>query len=133
MFLNTQGYGETLSPNQPPVGFAAAQRPRINADNNGHLYFNTSPDTLYNFNIDDSFSKNGIFELELLYDIGNCLFNGNKLNQYSYVPQTIKFENDKDDFEQFMISIIIMEVEEDDNLYNDRELIDKINRLIYRI
>jgi hypothetical protein len=132
VFLNTQGYAETLSTN-PPDGIAAAQRPRINADNNGHLFINTSPDTLYNFNIDDSFLKNGVFEFELLYDIGNCLFNENKFNQFSYVPQTINFTNDKDDFEQFMISIIVMDIEDDnDKLYNNEELINKINHLIYR-
>jgi hypothetical protein len=131
VFLNTQGYGETLSPNQPPDGTAAAQRPRINADNNGHLFINTSPDTLYNFNIDDSFLKNGIFEFELLYDIGNCIYNENKFNQFSYVPQTIDFDHDKDDFEQFMISIIVMDVEDDnDKLYNNEEMINKMNKLL---
>jgi hypothetical protein len=55
------------------------------------------------------------------------------LNQFLYVPQTINFTNDKDDFEQFMISIIVMDIEDDnDKLYNDRELINKINHLIYR-
>ena len=96
-----------------------------------HLFINTSPDTLFNFNIDDSFLKSGIFEFELLYDIGNCLFNENKLNQYLYVPQTINFANDKDDFEQFMISIIIMDVEDDnDKLYDNEEMINKINKLL---
>ena len=109
------------------------QKPRINADNNGHLFINTSPDTLYNFNIDDAFLKNGIFEFELLYDVGNCIFSESTTNKFSYVPQTINFNNDKDDFEQFMISIIVMEIEEeDDKLYNDKELLNKINNLIYR-
>ena len=31
-----------------------------------------------------------------------------------------------------MISIIIMDVEEDDKLYNDKDLLNKINNLIYR-
>ena len=132
VFLNTQGYGETLNAIQPD-GFSVAQRPRINADNNGHLFINTSPETLYNFNIDDSFLKTGIFEFELLYDIGNCIFNENANNRFLYVPQTINFDNDKDDFEQFMISIIIMDVEEDDDkLYNDKDLLNKINHLVYR-
>ena len=35
--------------------------------------------------------------------------------------------------EQFMISIIIMDVEEDDDkLYNDKDLLNKINHLVYR-
>ena len=132
VFVNTQGYGETTSANGPDQ-LALSQRPRANADNNGHLFINTSPDTLYNFNIDDSFLKTGIFEFELLYDIGNCIFNESTANNFSYVPQTINFDNDKDDFEQFMISIIIMDIEEDnDKLYNEKELINKINHLIYR-
>ena len=112
-------------------GLAIAQRPRINADNNGHLFINTSPETLYNFNIDDSFLKNGIFEFELIYDIGNTITNVNVNNQFLYLPQTINFENDKDDFEQFMISIIVMDIEDDnDKLYNNEEMINKINKLL---
>jgi hypothetical protein len=135
VLLNTQGYGETkggaLSTDLD--GLALTQKPRINADNNGHLFINTSPDTLYNFSIDDSFLKSGIFEFELLYDIGNCIRNEAIENQFSYVPQTIDFDNDKDDFEQFMISIIVMDIEDDnDKLYNNEELINKINHLIYR-
>jgi hypothetical protein len=132
VFFNTQGYGETTGTPLPDQ-FTAAQRPRINADNNGRLFINTSPETLYNFNIDDSFLKNGVFEFELIYDIGNCIFNESNANNFSYVPQTINFDNDKDDFEQFMISIIVMDIEEDDDkLYNDKDLLNKINNLIYR-
>jgi hypothetical protein len=134
VLLNTQGYGETKGGalSTDIDGLALTQKPRINADNNGHLFINTSPDTLYNFNIDDSFLKSGIFEFELLYDIGNCIRNEAIENQFSYIPQTINFNNDKDDFEQFMISIIIMDIEEEDKLYNDKDLLNKINNLIYR-
>ena len=134
VLLNTQGYGETKGGalSTDIDGLALTQKPRINADNNGHLFINTSPDTLYNFNIDDSFLKSGIFEFELLYDIGNCIRNEAIENQFSYIPQTINFANDKDDFEQFMISIIIMDIEEEDKLYNDKDLLNKINNLIYR-
>lgn len=134
VLLNSQGYGETkggaLSANTD--GLALTQKPRINADNNGRLFINTSPDILYNFSIDDSFLKTGIFEFELLYDVGNCIYNEAIENQFSYVPQNINFDNDKDDFEQFMISIIIMDVDENDELYKDRELLNKINNLIYQ-
>ena len=130
VFFNTQGYGETNSTSTPD-GLVAANRPRFNTDNNGHLFLNTSTDTLYNFSIDDSFLKNGIFEFELLYDVGNCIFSESTNNKFSYVPQTINFDNDKDDFEQFMISIIIMDIEEDnDKLYNDKDLLNKINKLL---
>ena len=132
VFFNTQGYGETTSAYGPDL-VSLSQKPRINADNNGHLFINTSPDTLYNFNIDDSFLKSGIFEFELLYDIGNCITNESTAAYFTYVPQTINFDNDKDDFEQFMISIIVMDVEEDDDkLYNDKDLLNKINHLVYR-
>ena len=134
VMLNTQGYGETKggAASVNTDGLALTQKPRINADNNGHLFINTSPETLYNFNIDDSFLKNGIFEFELLYDVGNCILSEATENEFSYVPQTINFANDKDDFEQFMISIIVMDVEEDeDKLYNDKDLLNKINNLIY--
>jgi hypothetical protein len=130
VFVNTQGFGETRGTSLPD-GITQSQRPRINADNNGHLFINTSPDTLYNFNIDDSFLKNGIFEFELLYDIGNCMFNETTADQFSYVPQTINFDNDKDDFEAFQISLIVMDVEEtDDKLYDDKEMLNKINKLL---
>ena len=62
VFFNTQGYGDSNGTPMPDQ-ITAAQRPRINADNNGHLFINTSPDTLYNFNIDESFLKNGILSL----------------------------------------------------------------------
>ncbi len=70
----------------------------VHADNNGHLFIDISPDTHYNFNIDDSFLKNGVFEFELLYhdDIRNCICNEVTAAQYSYVQQTINFDNDKD-------------------------------------
>ena len=75
----------------------SSERPRFNADNNGRLLINTSPNTLHNYNIDESFLKNGIFEFELLYDIGNIIRNENALNQFFYVPQTINFDNNKND------------------------------------
>jgi hypothetical protein len=133
VLLNTQGYGETKGGalSVDIDGIALTQKPRINADNNGHLFINTSPDILYNFNIDDSFLKTGIFEFELLYDIGNCIYNDTLENEFLYIPQTINFNNDKDDFEQFMISIIVMDIEEDnDKLYNDKDLLNKINKLL---
>jgi hypothetical protein len=53
------------------------------------------------------------------------------LNQFLYVPQTINFNNDKDDFEAFQISLIVMDVEEtDDKLYDDKEMLNKINKLL---
>jgi hypothetical protein len=132
VFFNTQGFSEAYTGGTSPDNLTSTGRPRINADNNGHLFINTSPETLYNFSIDESFLKNGIFEFELLYDVGNCIYNESVANQFSYVPQTINFDNDKDDFEQFMISIIVMDVEEDnDKLYNEKEFLNKINKLVF--
>jgi hypothetical protein len=130
VFINTQGNGESLGGTAAPDYLTMPQRPRLNADNNGHLFINTSPETLYNFNIDDSFLKNGIFEFELLYDVANTIENEANENQYSYVPQTLNFEHDKDDFEAFQISFIVMDVEEDDKLYDNKEMLNKINKLL---
>jgi len=131
VFLNTQGFGDTYAAASAADQITFAQKGRINGDNNGHLIINTSPETLYNFNIDDSFLKNGIFEFELLYDIGNLYKNSNLNNEYAYVPQTINFDNDKDDFEAFQISLIVMDVEEtDDKLYDEKEMLNKINKLL---
>ncbi len=57
----------------------------------------------------------------------------NARRSFLYVPQAINFANDTDDhFEQLMVSIIIMDVEEDnDKLYNDKDLLIKINNLFY--
>jgi hypothetical protein len=55
VLFNTQGYGESIGAALAPDYMTRPQRPRLNADNNGHSFINTSPDTLYNFNIDDSF------------------------------------------------------------------------------
>ncbi len=68
--------------NIKPDGIIESEKPRFNSDNNGHLFINTSPDTLYNFNLDDSFLKNGIFEFELLYDIGNVIQNENAYQRF---------------------------------------------------
>jgi hypothetical protein len=38
-----------------PDNLTSVGKPRINADNNGHFYINTSPGALHNFNIDGSF------------------------------------------------------------------------------
>jgi hypothetical protein len=68
VFSNTQGYGETNS-TMAPDGVAAANRPRFNTDNNGRLFINTSPDTLYNFDIDDSFLKTGTISVRVKVQI----------------------------------------------------------------
>ena len=116
-----------------PDQFTAAQRPRINADNNGRLFINTSPETLYNFNIDDSFLKNGVFEFELIYDMAYCRFvmRGQTADD-KQVQQQLVLKDDTDDLEAFQITFLVMDIEEEDKLYNDKDLLNKINHLIYR-
>mmetsp|Transcript_71734 Transcript_71734/g.191393 ORF Transcript_71734/g.191393 Transcript_71734/m.191393 type:complete len:283 (-) Transcript_71734:447-1295(-) len=126
IFLNTQGYGETNSVILPDR-IALSQRPRINADNNGHLFINTCPERLYNFDFDESFLKNGIFEFELLYDVGNVINNGTADGQFLYVPQTLIFDQDRDDLEQFMISLIIVDYDDSEEKMFNETLLSKIN------
>ncbi len=41
--------------------------------------------------------------------------------------------DDIDDLEGFQITFLVMDIEEDDDkLYNDKDLLNKINNLIYR-
>jgi len=73
ILLNTQGFGYEISQSasaQPDLN-AASRKARINCDNNGYLFLNTSPNTLYNFPISEDFFKNGILEFELIYELGN--------------------------------------------------------------
>jgi hypothetical protein len=51
VFLNTQGFGDTYLAASAADQITYAQKGRINGDNNGHLIINTSPETLYNFNL----------------------------------------------------------------------------------
>jgi len=77
ILLNTQGFGTTLETNVAGIGasqpdlITSQQKARLNCDNNGYLFINTSPSTLYNFPITEDFFKNGVLEFELIYDIGN--------------------------------------------------------------
>jgi len=49
---------------------------------------------------------------------------------YIQTPQTLDINTDKNDLESFMISMVITDEEEDDKIYNDKKLLNKINRLI---
>ncbi len=131
ILLNTQGFGVNYTGTVNPDLLSVAQRPRMNSDNNGNLYINTSPTRIYTFPISDDFLKNGFFEFELVYDIGNCWKNTATANTYELIPQTLNYDTDKDDFEGFMISFIIMDVDDSKELvYSEKKLLNKINRLI---
>jgi len=74
ILLNTQGFGRTLDAvnvSANPDLNAVSQKARINCDNNGFLFMNTSPNQFYSYAIGEDFFKNGILEFELIYDIGN--------------------------------------------------------------
>jgi hypothetical protein len=131
ILLNTQGFGVSSTAGINPDLISLSQRPRMNSDNNGNLYINTSPTRIYTFPISDDFLKNGFFEFELIYDIGNCWKTTATNNTYELIPQTLDYTNDKDDFEAFMISFIIMDVDDSKELvYSEKKLLNKINRLI---
>lgn len=134
ILLNTQGFGTTYNSgnNNAPDNLTTALKPRINCDNNGVLYINTSPLNLYSYPISEDFIRNGFFELEIIYDIGNCWRNSATNNTYDLIPQTLDYTTDKDDLEAFMISFIIMDVEDDGRIYNDKELLNKINKLLLK-
>ena len=132
VLLNTQGYGTTYSATNLPENITPAIKPRLNSDNNGNLFINTSPKNLFSFTITDDFIRNGVFQFELVYDIGNCWKNNATANIYEYIPQTLNHTTDKDDLEGFMISMIIMDEPDDENqkVYNSKQLLNKINRLL---
>ena len=49
------------------------------------------------------------------------------------VQQQLILTDDIDDLEGFQITFLVMDIEEeDDKLYNDKDLLNKINHLIYR-
>jgi len=132
ILLNSQGYGITSGAGAPePDLITQAQRPRLNSDNNGYLFINPSPNYLYNYPIGDEFLRNGILEFELVFDVGNCWRNVNaEVNQFTFVPQTLDINTDKNDLEAFMISMIVMDEEDEDSIYNDKKLLNKINKLL---
>ncbi len=66
-----------------------------------------------------------------MFDVGNCWKNVNgEVNQFTYVPQTLDINTDKNDLEAFMISMIVMDEEDEDSIYNDKKLLNKINKLL---
>jgi hypothetical protein len=129
--LNLQGFGnQTDTANNSTEGVSWVQFGKLNGDNNGYLYINPDPQNLYNFNIGDRFMD--VFEFELIYDMAYCRFVLRGQNSADkLVEQQLVLNDDKDDLEAFQISFLVMDIEDDnDKLYNDRELINKINKLI---
>ena len=129
---NTQGIGVSYDANSDPDKLGIDEKPRVQFDNNGVLYTNPNPNFLYNFPISDDWLKNGIFEFEVIYDIGNCLKQTATLDEYTFVPQTLVYNHDKDVLEGFQISLIILDYPDEETIYNEKELLNSINKLILK-
>lgn len=132
MKQNTQGTGVSYDANSDPDRLAVDEKPRIQFDNNGVLYTNPNPNFLYNFPISDDWLKNGVFEFEVIYDIANCLKHTAALDEYTFVPQTLVYNHDKDVLECFQISFIILDYPDEDTIYNEKELLNSINKLLLK-
>ena len=76
--------------------------------------------------------KNGIFEFEVIYDIGNCLKQDANIDEYTLVPQTLVYNHDKDVLEGFQISLVILDYPDEETIYNEKELLNSINKLILK-
>ena len=132
--LNLQGFGnqtEAAGTNSTE-GVSWTAYGKLNGDNNGNLYINPDPQNLYNFNIGDKLMD--IFEFELIYDMAFCRFvMRGQASDDKLIEQQLILNDDKDDLEGFQITFLVMDIEEDnDKLYNDKDLLNKINHLIYR-
>jgi hypothetical protein len=132
--LNLQGFGnQTEAAGQNSTeGVSWTAYGKLNGDNNGNLYINPDPQNLYNFNIGDKLMD--IFEFELIYDMAFCRFvMRGQASDDKLIEQQLILTDDKDDLEGFQITFLVMDIEEDnDKLYNDKDLLNKINNLIYR-
>jgi hypothetical protein len=132
--LNLQGFGnqtEAAGTNSTE-GVSWTAYGKLNGDNNGNLYINPDPQNLYNFNIGDKLMD--IFEFELIYDMAFCRFvMRGQASDDKLIEQQLILNDDKDDLEGFQITFLVMDIEEDnDKLYNEKDLLNKINNLIYR-
>lgn len=83
------------------------------SDKTGEIFYNTYPEILYNFNIDQNFFKNGFIELEITYpntDI-NFFLVGIGLALHRLI-------------ERFYISFVVYDVDEQDLLLKDTPEVD---------
>ena len=128
--LNLQGFGnQTDTGDNSLEGVSWVAYGKLNGDNNGNLYINPDPQNLYNFPIGDKLMD--VFEFELIYDMAFCRFvMRGQASADKLIEQQLILTDDKDDIEAFQITFLVMDVEEDDKLYDDREMINKINKLL---
>ncbi len=75
-----------------------------------------------------------IFEFELIYDMAFCRFvMRGQTSPDKLIEQQLILNDDKDDLEGFQITFLVMDIEDDnDKLYDNEEMINKINKLIYK-
>jgi hypothetical protein len=73
-----------------------------------------------------------VFDFELIYDMAYCRFvMRGQASDDKLVEQQLVLNDDKDDLEGFQITFLVMDVEDDnDKLYNNEEMINKINKLL---
>jgi len=129
--LNLQGFGnQTDTGDNSLEGVSWVAYGKLNGDNNGNLYINPDPQNLYNFPIGDKLMD--VFEFELIYDMAFCRFvMRGQASADKLIEQQLILTDDKDDIEAFQITFLVMDVEEtDDKLYDDKEMINKINKLL---
>jgi len=128
--LNLQGFGnQTDTGDNSLEGVSWVAYGKLNGDNNGNLYINPDPQNLYNFPIGDKLMD--VFEFELIYDMAFCRFvMRGQASADKLIEQQLILTDDKDDIEAFQITFLVMDVEEDDKLYDNKEMINKINKLL---
>ena len=131
--LNLQGFGNQTdaAADNSVEGVSWDAYGKLNGDNNGNLYINPDPQNLYNFNIGDKLMD--VFEFELIYDMAYCRYvMRGQTSPDKLIQQQLILTDDIDDLESFQVTFLVMDIEEDnDKVYNDKELLNKINHLIY--
>ena len=128
--LNLQGFGnQTDTAQNSTEGVSWTAYGKLNGDNNGNLYINPNPEYLYNFPIGDKIMH--VFDFELIYDMAFCRYvMRGQASPDKLIEQQLVLADDKDDLEAFQITFLVLDVEEDDKLYDDKEMLNKINKLL---
>lgn len=127
---STQGFGVGYTAGNF-LKLAVQQFPRLESDN-GILFTNPNPKLLYNFSISQDFIDNGEFIFELTYDIGYLTQYTNDINNLELIPQTLNYNTDRDELEKFAIKFVILDEEYDDDIYDEKSLLNKINHLLLK-
>lgn len=127
---NTQGFGVGYTAGNF-LKLAVQQFPRLQNDN-GVLFTNPNPKLFYNFNISPDLINNCEFIFELIYDIGYLTQYTNDINNNNLIAQTLNYNTDRDELEKFAIKFIVFDEEYDDKIYDDKTLLNKINKLLLK-